>query len=120
MISGLPGVFIAFILIMSVADPQPKPTENPEEEKAAKESSYNAYEAVSSYSIHPDGVGNGHSDDMESLISNNREQVEGTSGESQSDWKQCFRFVTLYLILAACLRRSGTIIHKIKWSKIFE
>lgn len=106
MISGLPGIVIAFLLILTLSDPEPKPTENAVEDKAAKESSYNAYEAVSSYSTHPDGIGGG-ADDMESLISNNREHSDGIDVGAESDWKECFRFVTLYLILAACLRRSG-------------
>ncbi|ODM92134.1 Protein spinster 1 [Orchesella cincta] len=101
-ISGIPGIVLAFLLLITVRDPEPKPTESPVEEKGAKEASY-TYEAVHSYSAHPDGG----TDDTESLISNHQEQTASQAGRMESDWRQCFRFVTLYLILAACLRRSA-------------
>lgn len=95
--------------MVTVKDPQPKTAEQAVEDKEAKEASYSAYEAVSSYSAHPDG---GHGD-TESLISHHNRDLSATpnghvsDGGALSEWKQCFKFVTLYLILAACLRRSG-------------
>lgn len=105
MISGLPGIVIAILLIFTVKDPQPKPTEQTVEDKEAKEASYSAYEAVSSYSANPDGGGR---EEVESLISNHQRSGDaGVGAGNRGEWKQCFRFVILYLILAACLRRSG-------------
>jgi hypothetical protein len=104
-ICGLPGVFLAVLLLLTVQNPQEKPM-TMEEDKAQKEASYSAYESMNSMSLSPDYQ------DLDSILTG--EVDSSSSSTSISEWRKCFKPVIILLILAACLRRSGAIINYAK------
>jgi len=98
-ICGIPGLALALLLILTVSNPEEKPTLTMEEDKAQKEASYSAYEAMNSLSLSPDY------EDLDSYMTGDVDSSSGSS--SMTEWRKCFKPVIILLVLAACLRRSA-------------